>query len=222
MHEYDVDRPYTEDSESINTYNAPPEICELFSPLAGLHRRVTSAGLPEYPTPPDWITITNIISLATNTDMADEIVECVQRLQQTHGPIVSVRAWVIYSFADKDESWPVVEWKEGIDTSAIAIFDFDDNGFCSYVMYNNSNGKGCTSSLGWMVSSLGSLNVLLGAAQHMLGILNWSKADAMKLYCDTTPAPCSKEEYAPRVCFNFVGWTDSQFCLSITLQRSSY
>jgi hypothetical protein len=201
---------------------APPEICSLFSPLVGLHRRVASTALPEYPAPPDWVTITNVISSATNTDMADEIVDCLQHLQDAHNPIVSVRAWVIYSFSDQDESWPVVEWKDGIDTSALAIFDFDDDGFCSYVMYYSSKENGCGSSLGWMVSSLSCLNVLLQAAQHMLGILNWSKADAMKLYCETDASPCTKEESIPKVYADIQGWTDMRPYLFITLQRSSY
>lgn len=154
--------------------------------------------------------------------MADEIVDCLQGLQEAHSPIVSLRAWVIYSFSDQDESWPVVEWNDGINTSALAIFDFDDNGFCSYVMYYSPRGNNYHGSLVWMVSSLGCLNVLLQAAQHMLGILNWSKADAMKLYCETEASPCSKEESLPKFHTDVKGWTDMQLYLSITLQRSNY
>ena len=121
--------------------------------------------------------------------------------------IRSLRVSLVYSFADEDKSWLVVEWKEDVDLNVIAIFDFDDfddRKPCSWLMhychYVSSSLPGNQrhwnqSSVAWMVADLGILKGLLQAVQHILGILTWSKRDAMRLYCETNPSPCSSEEF---------------------------
>ena len=50
-------------------------------------------------------------------------------------------------------------------------------------------------SIVWTVTNIGQLKALFHAAQHLLGILEWSSADSHKIYCEGNFVNCSQEEY---------------------------
>ena len=189
------------------THIIPFEMRGLFAPLVELHRKV-SASPPADSDSLDWTTIHNVISVVINTEIAAEIVRCLQQYSRSvNASIRSLRASLVYSFADEDKSWLVLEWKEEADTNVIGIFDFENCKPCSWLMHYShrvsssslGNQKCWTqSSVTWMVVDLEILKGLLQAVQHILGILTWSKRDAMRLYCETNPSTCSSEEF---VCF---------------------
>ena len=113
--------------------------------------------------------------------------------------ITALRASVAYSLTDDELSWPVVEWNEEDGTENIAIFHVDqvEPEECSWMMHS---GVGTSdhhfwqsSRVDWNVSDIDDLKMLFGVTQRVLGILDWSTADALALYCG---AKCdSKEGY---------------------------
>lgn len=181
----------------------------LFAPLVELHLKVSSSP-PAASDCLDWETIHSLISVVTDTETAAEIVRCLQYSRSATDSIRSLRASMVYSFADEDKSWVVVEWKQDVDTNVIAIFDFDDfddRTPCSWLMHYSHHASISSlgnqkyqsqSSVAWMVADPENLKGLLQAAQHILGILTWPKRDAMRLYCETNPSTCSSDEF---VCF---------------------
>jgi hypothetical protein len=186
------------------THIIPFEMRGLFTPLVELHRKI-SASPPADSDSLDWTTIHTVISVVVNTEIAAEIVRCLQHYSRSvNTSIRSLRASLVYSFADEDKSWLVLEWKEHADTNVIGIFDFEDLEPCSWLMHYNHRvsssslgSQNCwtQSSVTWMVVDLEILKGLLQAVQHILGILTWSKRDAMRLYCETNPSACSSEEF---------------------------
>ena len=192
-------------------HSIPLEMRSLFAPLVELHRKVSSCP-PAASDCLDWATIHSIVSVVTNTEIAAEIVQCLQHYSRSAtDSIRSLRASMVYSFADEDKSWLVVEWKQDVDTNVIAVFDFDDFDHdrkpCSWLMHYSHHASisplgnqkyEIQSSVAWMVVDLENLKGLLQAAQHILGILTWPKRDAMRLYCETDPSTCSSDEF---VCF---------------------
>jgi hypothetical protein len=116
------------------------------------------------------------------------------------------RVSVLCSLSNEDYSWPVVEWKAGDDTEVLAMFHFDSShppGACSWLVHYGSgilkdstnDTRWKKTALAWGVTDMTHLKTLFGAAQHFLGILEWSPVDAMNLYCSADTTNCSAEEY---------------------------
>ena len=116
--------------------------------------------------------------------------------------ITSLWASVIYPFIG-DTGYPLLQWREEDDTEVMAIYlvpdtfqKNDTDG--SWIMHL---GKGISNDLqplksfiAWNVVEISHLKTLFQAAQHISGILDWSKDDAYRLYCDEGSEECSNEE----------------------------
>jgi hypothetical protein len=135
-------------------------------------------------------------------DVALSIADGLQRhCHSTMARITGLKATVVYQLGDGGASWPVVEWREGDETDVVAIFKVEDATTpCGYLMHR---GVGCwrtdgrrwrQSFLAWLVSNIAHLKELFQAAQHIFGILQWSNADLLTLYCEKSPRIGSDEE----------------------------
>ena len=208
----------TSDDELDTTRPAalPPPVSEdLFAGLEDfklhassinkVHRRLVKQTLPEGPV--NYETILKAISAWTTSERALIIA---RSLQERFGPlgaqVTGFRVSILFAFRNDDRSWPVVEWKEGNDTELVALFHFDDNsqspGVCSWLVHYatgissdpSDEARWSKTSIAWGVTDMSHLKTLFGAAQHFLGILEWSPEVALNLYCAIEPT-CSKNEY---------------------------
>lgn len=127
-----------------------------------------------------------------------------QYVQSRNARVTGVRASVVYPFRNEDCPWPIVEWTEDDDAEGMAIFQFDENsGLCSSLIhygegivdYENRVLRWERCSVTWRIGDTGDLRRLFGAAQHILGILEWSIGDILKLYCKRNPGKCSDQTY---------------------------
>ena len=130
----------------------------------------------------------------------------IMHIQQSNARMTALRATAVHPLVNDTSSWQVVEWKEGDDTEVIAVFHVDEDvkepESCSWVSHtgvgicedDKSGKRWRKSSISWSVGHLGHLKILFGAAQHVLGVLEWSVADAVVLYCQTDPKECSNKE----------------------------
>jgi len=105
-------------------------------------------------------------------------------------------------FNNDEESWPVVEWTESDGMAMLAIFQFDDFGELKdggWLMHSGLADGGpegspwSNSRIDWNVSDVEHVKLLFKVAQHILGVLLWPIASALKLYCgvdsDKTSVP---------------------------------
>jgi hypothetical protein len=76
----------------------------------------------------------------------------------------------------------------------MAIFQMNENyEICSFLIHSGETIPACEEgdfgwkrcSITWRVADIGDLKSLCGGAQHLLGILEWSSGDIMKLYCES-------------------------------------
>lgn len=125
-----------------------------------------------------------------------------QYLQSRKASVTGVRATVIYSLKNDDCAWSVVEWTEGDDGEGMAIFQFDEkSAVYSFLMHCGEgiiDNEDCVRrwercSVTWRIGDISDLKRLFGAAQHILGILEWSVVDILKLYCESNPGECSDQ-----------------------------
>lgn len=134
-----------------------------------------------------------------------------QYLQSRKVTVTGVRATVIYSLKNDDCAWTVTEWTEGDDRKGMAIFQFDEKSalysslmHCGEGVVDNEDRvmrwERC--SVTWRIGNISDLKRLFGAAQHILGMLEWSVVDILKLYCESNPAECSDQTYPPNLGFN--------------------
>lgn len=145
------------------------------------------------------------LSARTGPDIARTIDKTLQtHLQLREARITSFRASVIYSFPNDDKSWPMLEWGEDNGSQVLAIFALDDDDMpesCSYIMHSAHSGaqSWCPTDLTFNVSDFAVMKTLFQAAQHVLGLLQMPKEDAVMLYCEThESSDYSTEEYVPR------------------------
>lgn len=99
---------------------------------------------------------------------------------------------------DSTESWPLLQWK-GDNEDVLVLFEVDEenSGICSWLMCKKGgNGHLSRLSLTWCVIDITTLKKLFQAAQHLLGILEMPKNDAVKLYGPSNTSECPREEYA--------------------------
>lgn len=123
-------------------------------------------------------------------------------MQSRKTQIKALRATPVYMFNNDEESWPVVEWTESDGMAMLAIFQFDDFGELkdgSWLMHSGLADGGpegspwTNSRIDWNVSDVEHVKLLFKVAQHILGVLLWPIASALKLYCgvnsDKTSVP---------------------------------
>jgi len=119
-----------------------------------------------------------------------------------------------------DRFWAVFEWRTGIDTDVLAIFQIDNadesNSEPNWLMHHHYDGRctatsgrpwGCT-SISWTVTSLGNLKSLFGAARHILGILEIPAGDSFTLYGEIESRIRSEEEYTLSACSLLIAKND--------------
>jgi hypothetical protein len=173
--------------------------------LNNLHRRLVNQPLTQGSV--NYDTIFEAMSAWTTSERALSVARTLQRYFEQYGVNpTAFRVSVLFSFLNDDRSWPVVEWKENDDKELIALFHFDEKsprpGVCSCLVHY---GAGLISdptndvrwkdtSIAWGVTDMSHLKTLFGAAQHFLGILEWSPVVALNLYCEVEPTDCSEEE----------------------------
>jgi hypothetical protein len=155
---------------------------------------------------PDFATILDTISVHMTHRKALKIAEHLQnhfRMRNTQ--ITGLRATEVEQFAeDAPPPSPMIEWREGKNRDMLAFFKtLDGDVPCSWLMHAGvgicwqARRRWNQSSLAWGVTDLGHLKELFGAAQHILGLLQWSPRDLMKLCVENSPKDCSMEEYVP-------------------------
>jgi hypothetical protein len=105
---------------------------------------------------------------------------------------------------DDDNVWPVVEWIEIDGTAQLAIFHFDElvgPEEASWLMHSGLLGEGdcwLQSRVDWNVADVEHLKILFRVVRHVLGILEWSVEDAMRLYSQVPSDNNSDKEYVFR------------------------
>lgn len=124
--------------------------------------------------------------------------ELYKYMVSTNQGITAFRVLIIYPMTDSGQWWPLLKWKEG-NTDVLAIFDVDEENSenCSWLMGKSTErGLSAPVSLAWKVEDMSILKTLFQAAQHLVGILEMPKNDAVKLYCGGE-TDCPSEQYAP-------------------------
>lgn len=125
-----------------------------------------------------------------------------QRL--TGSSLTGLRSTIVHPFARDDCFWVALEWREDKNTDVLAIFQIDnenDPDLSNVLMHygfgdetnQNTPRSWIKTAISWTVTGLGYLKTLFGAAQHVLGILELSVADAFTLYSETPSSDNSDE-----------------------------
>ena len=114
-------------------------------------------------------------------------------------PKGGIRCSTVYPIRNVNFFWIVLEWKEHDDANNLAIFHITDELQSSTIpswLMHRGDSEGCTTStISWSVLKFYDLKYLFQAVQHILGILELSTADALKLYCEPNPNERSNEAY---------------------------
>jgi hypothetical protein len=118
--------------------------------------------------------------------------------------LTGLRSTIVHPFARDDCFWVALEWIESKNTHVLAIFHIDnenDPDLFNVLMHygfgdetnENTPRSWIRTAISWTVTGLGYLKTLFGAAQHILGILELSVADALALYSETPSSDNSDE-----------------------------
>jgi hypothetical protein len=159
---------------------------------------------------PDFATIMDTILAYTTQRRALKIADLLQsHFRSRNTRITGLRATEVEPFTDEAPPLsPMVEWREGNDTDMLAFFKtLDGDVPCSWLMHSGVGfrwpgpQRWNQSSIAWGVTDLGHLKELFAAAQHILGLLQWSHRDLMKLCVENSSKDCSLDEYVH--CSNF-------------------
>ena len=164
--------------------------------LARFHHRVSKNTLPEVPLKYDLaFIIQTIASTCLPLRLASVIARAIaQFLQSRNARMVRLRASIEKSFTNEDSECPIVQWNEADGTDIIALFHFDEAyepEECSWAMHlgvgrlslPNTRGRLWQSSrVDWNVAKVPHLKTIFGIAQHILGVLQWPTADALRIY----------------------------------------
>jgi hypothetical protein len=135
------------------------------------------------------------VPLATCTDILESISYCTgsqvaliihqELYKYTKQGITAFRVLKIYPMTDNGQWWPLLQWKEG-NTDVLAIFDVGEENSenCRRLMGKSTDrDHSAPISLAWKIEDVSILTTLFQAAQHLVGILEMPKNDAVKLYC---------------------------------------
>lgn len=175
----------------------------LPSILRKLHLRVCAQPLP-METPTERENMLEMIVAWVSLTQARRILHALELYFHHHqSRVTAFRASIVYSFTNESCSWPVIEWREGADTEVMAIFLLDDEGaVCSWLMHRGCGATEATedgtrwksTSVSWCVGEIRHLKSLFEAAQHLLGILQWTPEDILNFYCKTDLGSGSEEQ----------------------------
>lgn len=174
--------------------------------LERLHARVAQTYRPDFDACIDQsaivaISSSNGIAPAASLSIAQQLLQC---YASSKANMTGLRVSRVYSLTNDNRFWAVLEWRIGIDTDVLAIFQIDNtdnsNSASNWLMHHGQgrNIKGTlgrrwvTTSVSWSVTSFGYLKSLFGAARHILGILELPAPDCLSLY---EPQNCSEEAY---------------------------
>ena len=173
-----------------------------------LHMRLCRNTFPESNT--DMQTMIAEVSRWTTPDVGRQIVNFLQkRFEATGAQVTAFRANIIYPIEEEGLAWPVVEWKEGVDTEALALFYIDEespSGVCSWLIHHgqgivdhsdNGTKRWKQATISWNVADMDHLKSLFRAAQNLWGVLGWSTDDIIQLYCKRNLENCPQNEYVP-------------------------
>lgn len=103
----------------------------------------------------------------------------------------------------------ILEWIDANDTDVLVLLRMEENdkAASNRLMHHgyggrNDNGRRswAQTSIAWTVSTFENLKALFGAARHLLGLFELPVADALTLYCKTSPRNSSREAYFSRFC----------------------
>jgi hypothetical protein len=142
---------------------------------------------------PDFSVILDTICSCTTKEHALTIAECLYEGCMTRNTrIFGLRACVVYALTGND-SWTIVQWREDLEIDVVAIFIVEnETSPCNYLMHfglrNRSQMQPGSkywkeSTLSWKVTSIIHLQELFKGAQHILGMLGWSRTDLLRVYC---------------------------------------
>lgn len=134
------------------------------------------------------------------------ISEFLENYFKTNDPeITSFQTSVVYPLHGSNRFWPLLQWIENAKTNVMAIFDIEDdesdNLSCMMhwgLLVNDREHEGMRwgkTAIAWQVTDFNALGTLFQAAQHALGVLEWPREDAFKLYCKNDDQNCPAEEY---------------------------
>ena len=151
----------------------------------------------------------NIRQIISSTYVSEETATLIthailEDLQSRGTQMIALRATAVYMLNDDDNMWAVIEWIEIDGVARIVIFHFDElagpeEG--SWLMHTGLSDDGdCwrTSQVAWNVADVEHLKILFRVVRHILGVLEWSVEDAMKLYSQIPSDDNSNEEYILR------------------------
>lgn len=190
-----------QEQPQFNVLNELSDIRNLTGVLDNVHSRIPKLPKTESCGPPaDFDTVHGTISTHINSSAASAINRTLRTIQSTSITMRGLIVSVFYPFGRDDHCWPVVQWTEGDDTEALAIFEVDlATNICSWIIHRGTrvdNESGWNeASIVWSVTHIGQLKGLFHAAQHLFGILEWSSADTHKIYCEGNFVNSSQEEY---------------------------
>ena len=114
-------------------------------------------------------------------------------------PVTDVRAVVIPSFQNDEESWPIVQWKE-LDTKQMAIFMMDPAIGILSCLFHSATGQEQNelqwpcSYLTWYLETMDHLFDMLEVVQQVLGLSQWQDPGMVDQLFDPTQPICSEEE----------------------------
>jgi hypothetical protein len=146
-----------------------------------------------------------IFSSGVPKNVAVSLAQWLLSHQQLTGiSLTSLRSTVVHTFTRDECFWVALEWKEDKNTDVLAIFQIDDENdpdLSNVLMHygfgdetnENTTRPWIRTAISWTVTGLGYLKTLFGAAQHVLGILELSVADASTL-CSEPPSSDNSDE----------------------------
>ena len=153
-------------------------------------------------TPPDFLEILEIISASIDQPRALRIARYLEkyfRIQKRR--ITCLRTTSVAKFMNNRSFPPMIEWREGQDVDVLAFWKIpEEGGPCSLLMHAGvgfclpNSRHWDRASIRWSVSDIAHLKELLSAAQHILGLLQWSHDDLKRLCLENCKA-CTTDEY---------------------------
>jgi hypothetical protein len=176
--------------------------------LERLHRKLARRIIPTLPTKSGGSIILQRISAGcASLEVASLINRSLMAyVSSRNARIKALRCSKVLWFTDDKTSWPLVEWVEDNGTSNLAIFHIEDPNEPRQGSWLMHSGLGVSdeasknrcwenSRIDWDVADIDHLKTLFGVAQHVAGMLEWSVADAMKLYYERNTEEESASEY---------------------------
>lgn len=107
--------------------------------------------------------------------------------------IMSLDYNIVHPFPGRDESdpWLMMQWTESNGDDVLTLIELDDEGEHSYVMHTFRRGDS-DGTVTFNVTDVEILKRLLQGGQHVLGLRQMPKEDAVTLYC----GPRNADEYS--------------------------